>query len=206
MSSFLSTPRLSDPHTRRQFLNLGLTGLCGAALMGGLAKLNADSARALLPPPRKQRVTYVGEVRDLHLYNPNTRETANFRFFANGTYNPQALQQLNIFLRDFHYNIGHVMDPELLTLIHDMQDVFGKRVIHVLSAYRTVATNNRLVREHVTTAKDSFHCKGQAIDIRIPGIPVNAMRDVAKILRVGGVGYYPTAHFVHVDTGPVRYW
>jgi uncharacterized protein YcbK (DUF882 family) len=147
-----------------------------------------------------------GEVRDLDIYNPNTRESANIRFFANGSYNPQALQQLNIFMRDFHQNVPHTMDPGLLTLVHDMQKVFEMRQIHVISAFRTRETNNMLVRQHVTSAKDSFHCKGQAIDIRIPGIPTNAMRDVAKILGVGGVGYYPWAHFVHVDTGPVRYW
>jgi uncharacterized protein YcbK (DUF882 family) len=25
-------------------------------------------------------------------------------------------------------------------------------------------------------------------------------------LKLGGVGYYPSSDFVHVDTGRVRYW
>jgi len=28
----------------------------------------------------------------------------------------------------------------------------------------------------------------------------------ARNLKLGGVGYYPTSDFVHVDTGRVRYW
>jgi uncharacterized protein YcbK (DUF882 family) len=47
---------------------------------------------------------------------------------------------------------------------------------------------------------------GKAIDIRVPGIRLEHLRDVAKTLRVGGVGYYPASNFVHVDTGRVRYW
>ena len=30
--------------------------------------------------------------------------------------------------------------------------------------------------------------------------------DAAMSLDAGGVGYYPTAQFVHVDVGPVRHW
>jgi uncharacterized protein YcbK (DUF882 family) len=32
------------------------------------------------------------------------------------------------------------------------------------------------------------------------------VRRAALALRGGGVGYYPYANFVHVDTGPVRHW
>jgi uncharacterized protein YcbK (DUF882 family) len=32
------------------------------------------------------------------------------------------------------------------------------------------------------------------------------LRDVAIDLRAGGVGYYPTSNFVHVDSGKVRHW
>ena len=45
-----------------------------------------------------------------------------------------------------------------------------------------------------------------AVDLRIPGWSSHVVRRVAMELRMGGVGYYPRADFVHVDVGPVRYW
>lgn len=48
--------------------------------------------------------------------------------------------------------------------------------------------------------------QGEAIDIRIPGVPVSKLRDLALSLHRGGVGYYPRSGFVHVDVGRVRRW
>jgi uncharacterized protein YcbK (DUF882 family) len=197
------TSFLNGSHSRRQFINGMVTAALGASILGATKKAMATTGLETLPTALVSRG---GEVRDLRLYNPNTRETANVVFFANGSYNPQALHQLNVFMRDFHCNTPHNMDPTLLTMVHDMQKVFDMRQIHVISAYRTRNTNNQLLRQHITGAKDSYHVKGQAIDLRIPGVPVHAMRDVAKILAVGGVGFYPRANFIHVDTGPIRYW
>ena len=48
--------------------------------------------------------------------------------------------------------------------------------------------------------------QGKAIDIRLPGYASAKVRRVALALRRGGVGYYPRAGYVHVDTGQVRSW
>jgi uncharacterized protein YcbK (DUF882 family) len=48
--------------------------------------------------------------------------------------------------------------------------------------------------------------EGEAIDIRIPGIPASELRDAALALHLGGVGFYPKSEFVHVDVGRVRQW
>jgi uncharacterized protein YcbK (DUF882 family) len=45
-----------------------------------------------------------------------------------------------------------------------------------------------------------------AVDLRVPGRPLAAVRDAAKALGAGGVGYYLDSNFVHVDVGRVRYW
>jgi uncharacterized protein YcbK (DUF882 family) len=47
---------------------------------------------------------------------------------------------------------------------------------------------------------------GKAIDVRVPGVDLVRVRDTARRLRIGGVGYYPASDFVHVDVGRVRYW
>jgi uncharacterized protein YcbK (DUF882 family) len=55
-------------------------------------------------------------------------------------------------------------------------------------------------------AKHSLHMVGNAIDVRLPGVPLTELRDAALSLRQGGVGFYPSEQFVHLDTGPVRRW
>jgi uncharacterized protein YcbK (DUF882 family) len=64
-----------------------------------------------------------------------------------------------------------------------------------------------MLRRHSEgVAAGSLHMKGQAIDIRVAGVPLDALHRAALDLRRGGVGYYPASDFVHVDTGRVRHW
>ena len=55
-------------------------------------------------------------------------------------------------------------------------------------------------------ATHSLHMDGKAIDIRVPAIKLTHLRDAARSLKRGGVGFYAASNFVHVDTGRVRYW
>jgi uncharacterized protein YcbK (DUF882 family) len=61
-------------------------------------------------------------------------------------------------------------------------------------------------RTSVGVASHSLHMQGEAIDIRIPGVTMAALRDAALSLHRGGVGYYPDSRFVHEDVGRVRRW
>lgn len=147
-----------------------------------------------------------GELRDLSLYNQNTREKLDTIFFEQGHYNQSSLTQLSHFLRDHHVNRAHWMDPRLMTMLYDLQTIFDKKRIEVISGYRTPETNARLRRTMVGVGKDSYHIQGRAVDIRIHDVDVKLAFDVAKTLDVGGVGFYPRANFIHIDTGPHRYW
>ena len=51
-----------------------------------------------------------------------------------------------------------------------------------------------------------MHLYGQAIDVRFPDLATSHIRDAALSLGRGGVGYYPSSDFVHMDTGKVRHW
>lgn len=48
--------------------------------------------------------------------------------------------------------------------------------------------------------------RGMALELRVPGRDLAVVRNTAKKLRPGGVGYYPESNFVHVDMGRVRSW
>ncbi|WP_238442571.1 DUF882 domain-containing protein [Desulforamulus reducens] len=49
---------------------------------------------------------------------------------------------------------------------------------------------------------DSYHIKGMAADIRVPGLVVAELGRLAEQAGFEGIGTYPTQVFVHVD---IRY-
>ena len=76
----------------------------------------------------------------------------------------------------------------------------------VISAYRSPETNEMLRSRSSGVAKKSQHLLGTAIDVRLRGMELKVLRDNARSLKLGGVGYYAKSDFVHVDTARVRYW
>ena len=49
--------------------------------------------------------------------------------------------------------------------------------------------------------------KGKAIDINLSNIKLSELRNAARALKAGGVGYYPKSRFIHVDIRPKpAYW
>jgi uncharacterized protein YcbK (DUF882 family) len=117
---------------------------------------------------------------------------------------------LNYILRDFRVNEIKPIDPTLFDLLHELGGTLETdQPFHIISGYRSAQTNAMLrERGGATTgvASHSLHMDGQAIDIRVPGVKLERLRDAAKSLKIGGVGFYPDLDFVHVDVGRVRYW
>ncbi len=145
--------------------------------------------------------------RSLELHNILTGEDIKVMYWVKGEYVPDALKALNHFLRDPHNGKVTEIDPALFNLIHDIAGKLeAKGTINIMSGYRSPVTNDRLRRRNSAAVKDSFHVKGKAVDIRIPGHSANSVRRVALGLKQGGVGYYPRSKYVHIDTGPVRTW
>ena len=155
------------------------------------------------------RASAIGETRTLSMYNIHTKETLTVTFKRDGKYDAAALKQINTFMRDWRANQETKMDPALVDLIWTLQKQLGSHEpIHLVSAYRSAATNASLRRKGGGQAKKSQHILGKAADIHFPDISVKTLRNSALVQEVGGVGYYPTSGvpFVHVDTGNVRMW
>ena len=141
------------------------------------------------------------------LYNSNTGEQLRTIYWCRGQYVPQALQEIAYLLRDYHANEVKAIDPQLLDLLYTLGQLLETDTpFHVLSGYRSPATNAALRRSNRTVAVQSLHVEGKAVDIRLPGRDTALVRQAAVALQAGGVGHYPRKNCLHVDTGPVRYW
>jgi uncharacterized protein YcbK (DUF882 family) len=145
--------------------------------------------------------------RSILLHETHTLQTVNIEYWVDGWYNPDALYQLSVFLRDWRTDEIIDMDPGVIDIMAAVQQRLGAdEPIHIVSAYRSPATNALLASRSSGVARNSYHVRGQAIDLRIPSRSLAGVRQTAEALEMGGVGYYPRSDFVHVDVGPVRTW
>ncbi len=147
------------------------------------------------------------EERFLSLYNPRTKESFSGIYRRNGIYLAAALEKIDRLMRDVRTNDVKQIDTHLLDLICAISiKLKTENPFHVISGYRSMKTNALLLKRGKGAAKNSYHLKGQAIDIRMPGLRTSVLRRAASEMKKGGVGYYPRRRFVHIDVGPVRYW
>jgi uncharacterized protein YcbK (DUF882 family) len=172
----------------------------GLMIISGLISFSSKSVFAVIDEIES-------EERSLSLYNPRTKERFNGIYWGNGIYVTGALEKINRLMRDVRTNDVIQIDTHLLHLISAISiKLKTEKPFHVISGYRSPETNSLLVKSGIGAAKNSYHLKGQAIDIRLPGLRTSALRRAASELEKGGVGHYPRRRFVHIDVGPVRYW
>jgi uncharacterized protein YcbK (DUF882 family) len=146
-------------------------------------------------------------VRALALNNLHTGERAKIDYWVDNSYVPDALQAINHLLRDYRNNEVHVIEPKLLDLVTLLHRQVGSAAeVQVISGYRSPATNAAMHERSAGVAAHSLHMKGMAMDIRLGDVALDRLHSAAVAMRAGGVGYYPTSNFVHVDVGRVRYW
>lgn len=159
---------------------------------------------ALAPRPADARVSF----RRLRMLNTHTGERIDVAYQEGGAYLPDALAALDHFLRDFRTGEEHPIDPGVLDLASSVAAVAGRPAgtLEVISGYRSPATNAMLRQRGPGVASGSMHLQGKALDLRMPGVPTERLRDIALALARGGVGFYERSDFVHVDTGRVRRW
>lgn len=155
---------------------------------------------------RPARAATCGDCR-LRLHNIHTGESVDTVYRTPKGYDQGALDDINYTLRDFRTGDVHGIDPTLLDLVHELSlKVDANQPFEVISGYRSPTTNAKLASASSGVAKHSFHMKGKAIDLSLPGYDLRDLCATARMMRGGGVGFYPKPGFIHVDTGPVRYW
>lgn len=183
----------SVPRSRRDFFKISL---CAATV--ALLRPRLSWGKAAAVPPAAP----------LSLFNTHTGERLNVAYRTpSGAYDPTVLSEFDRLLRCHYTNEIHPIDPrtlDYLTLLD--QQLGGGHDIHIISAYRSPTYNALLQSQGRGVATHSLHLQGRALDVRIPGVELDRLKETALHLARGGVGYYPRPDFVHIDSGPFRRW
>ena len=196
MKKIESSTLLQPDHSRRRFV----TGLA-SSLTGALLLPVAPNAIASVVSPGRQ------SGRTLSFYHTHTGDKLAIDYHDGTDYLPQALTEINHYLRDFRTDESYPIDMGLLDILHDLKTITGHSGrFEVISGYRSPKTNASLRSKSGAVAKRSLHMQGKAIDVRLTGFDTRQLHKAAKKLAKGGVGFYQKSNFIHVDTGRVRYW
>lgn len=146
--------------------------------------------------------------RELWLHRKATKETVKTVYWKDGAINQEGYWQLCSILRDTHQNKMTYMDPVLFDILRGVLGYYQAwkwpYPLVITSGYRTVKTNNSLISEGAV--KNSQHLYGKAVDSYMPGASIKDLFNLAKYFQLGGVGFYPSKLFVHIDRGRVRQW
>lgn len=162
------------------------------------------SSFALFGPTRTLAMTERSH--PLSLYHTHTGEVLELDFHPR-LCNSSTLKRINHFLRDFRTGEVHPIDTKLFVMLCMIQQLGESTgTYEIVSGYRSRVTNANLRKSSSGVAKKSLHMSGRAIDIRLGDLKTSRLRDLARSLKSGGVGYYSQSDFVHIDTGRVRSW
>jgi uncharacterized protein YcbK (DUF882 family) len=129
-----------------------------------------------------------GNLDIVSLANPSDHAKVNI-YNKDGSYNLDALEEIDQVLKCRRTDESKPMDPQLLTYLSHVYDHFGGKPLEIVSGFR----NQR--------KQTSNHYKGTATDIRISGVSIKTIRAFAETLDRGGmgIGIYPRTGFVHID-------
>ena len=138
---------------------------------------------------------------------PPGKSLQNVTYWVDGRYKPGALTEINHALRDFRSGDVYPIDPKVLDVLHRIGRALETDCrFEIICGYRSPETNQALHRNDPQVAVHSLHMMGQAVDFALPGRKLSLVHKTALAQHMGGVGYYPDADFLHVDTGRVRRW
>jgi uncharacterized protein YcbK (DUF882 family) len=180
----------STGHSRRRFLQRAGTGAALLVLPSGLVWAAGSAER-----------------RSLSFVHTHTGERLSSIYFRDGQYVPAELTKINWLLRDFRTGDVHPIDPAVLDILADLRARADREdAYEVISGYRSPKTNAELHEHSSGVAEHSLHMEGRAIDVRLPGFATARLHQLALDMGRGGVGFYASSDFVHLDNGRVRHW
>ena len=181
------------------------TGLTRRAFLSALAATTVTAAPTFANAAGFLRGG--GDIRRIRMYSGRTGERIDTIYWIEGKYVPEAVKEINHFMRDWRTDGVKSMDLrtiDIMSAAHNMMDADEPYML--LSGYRSPQTNALLRSRSRGVAKNSLHMKGQAADLRMSTRSVSQMARAAAACKGGGVGKYSGSNFVHMDCGVVRTW
>lgn len=170
----------------------------------------AGAAACVTAPAFAQTSDFWSLPRELWLYRPAGKgqprdEQVRVVYWADGKLIPEGYIQLCQILRDVQ--AGQAVQFDLVTL-DIARGVYGwlrangiDKPLIINSGYRSPRTN-----ANEGGVRNSLHTRAQALDLRIEGVNPETLSRFGRYLAVGGVWYYPSKGFTHLDRGRIRNW
>jgi uncharacterized protein YcbK (DUF882 family) len=187
-----------------------LLGLLVASLC--LLAMRAVAEQRSLPQPRRienealPRFFFVGNGR-LKMRHGHFEEQLDVVYRrADGSYDRTALDRIAHFFRSRADGATVPVPLRLVELLSYLQVAHGVREMILLSGYRSPEFNDALGAQGQAVAFASLHTQALAADLALPGQNLRRLWMKLRDERVGGVGYYASQRFLHVDVGPPRFW
>ena len=148
-----------------------------------------------------------GDIRRIRMYSGRTGESIDTVYWVEGKYIRDALNEINVFMRDWRTGQAIGIDPRTIDIAAASHRLLQTNEPYMmLSGYRSPKTNAMLRSHSSGVARNSLHIRGQAADLRLQSRSVSQIFKAASACSAGGVGKYPRSNFVHMDCGPVRHW
>ncbi len=174
-----------------------------AILLSTLAEANvrpSDTAAPGAPSPLRslEALDVAAEVTAFETFRivaVNTREEVVVEMSGpGGAASEASMREVARLLRCLRTQTEHEIDPALVAMLHRIAREAGGTV-ELVSGFRAPTH----ARDH------NFHTRGQAADIRVPGMKTLELRALTRRLAAPGVGYYPVSKMIHVDVRDVPF-
>jgi uncharacterized protein YcbK (DUF882 family) len=124
------------------------------------------------------------------IQSANTGEELEVKVnLATGEVEAEGYRRLRHLMRCLRTTAETPVDPRLIDLLYRIAQRTGQKIV-LVSGFRAPM---------FSLATLSYHTRGMAADIRIPGMTPLMVRDMVMAMGVRGIGYYPVSGFVHVD-------
>jgi Bacterial protein of unknown function (DUF882) len=126
---------------------------------------------------------------------------------CDGSVAPLALEKLSVLARPESAplpksieDLAKVKGPDLSSGIRRIDAGLVERIQAITGHFsKNAVAKVDVISGYRPMSSGSYHATGQAMDLRIEGIPNEAVVEFCKTLADTGCGYYPNSSFVHVD-------